>query len=118
MPHCYKLHALRRIRKYLTLDKAKLLGNSFIDIQFNYTPVIWMFCHKNTYLKMQKIHYETPKVIYQSDAFYNDLLQLSNSLSFHQRHMRFLLTVKYKSTGTLNPQFMWSYFNTERLHIT
>ena len=27
----YKLHALRRIRKYLTLDKAKLLGNALID---------------------------------------------------------------------------------------
>ena len=27
----YKLHALRRIRKYLTLDKFKLLGNALID---------------------------------------------------------------------------------------
>ena len=36
----YKLHALRRIRKYLTLDKAKLLGNAFIDSQFNYAPLI------------------------------------------------------------------------------
>ena len=52
----YKFHALRRIRKYLTLDKAKLLGNAFIDSQFNYTPLIWMFCHKATYLKMQKNH--------------------------------------------------------------
>ena len=39
----YKLHALRRIRKYLTLDKAKLLGNAFIDSHFNYAPLIWMF---------------------------------------------------------------------------
>ena len=54
----YKLHALRRIRKYLTLDKAKLLGNAFIDSQFNYAPLIWMFCHKTTYLKMQKIHHK------------------------------------------------------------
>ena len=27
----YKLHALRRIRKYLTFDKVKLLRNAFID---------------------------------------------------------------------------------------
>ena len=27
----YKLHALRRIRKYLTPDKAKLLYNAFIN---------------------------------------------------------------------------------------
>ena len=47
-----QLHALRRIRKYLTLDKAKLLGNAFINSQFNYAQLIWMFCHKATYLKM------------------------------------------------------------------
>ena len=35
----YKLHALGRIRKYLTLDKARLLGNYFIDSQFNYAPL-------------------------------------------------------------------------------
>ena len=106
----YKLHALRRIRKYLTLDKAKLLGNAFIDSQFNYAPLIWMLCHKGTYLKMQKIHHKFLKVIYQFDASYDDLQQLSNSVSLHQRHLRFLLTEIYKSTGTLNPQFMWSYF--------
>ena len=69
-----------------------------------------MLCHKGTYLKMQKIHHKSLKVIYQSDASYDDLLQLSNSVSLHQRHLRFLLTEIYKSTGTLNPQFMWSYF--------
>ena len=68
-----------------------------------------MFCHKATYLIMQKIH-QSLKAIYQSDASYDDLLQLSNRVSLHQRHLRFLLTEIYKSTGTLNPQFMWSYF--------
>ena len=99
----YKLHALRRIRKYLTLDKAKLLGNAFIDSQFNYAPLIWMFCHKATYLKMQKIHHKSLKVIYQCDTSYDDLLQLSNNVSLYQQHLRFLLTEIYKSTGTLNP---------------
>ena len=62
----YKSHAFRRIRKYLTLDKAKLLGNAFIDTQFNYAPLTWMFCHKTTYLKMQKTHHKSLKLIYQS----------------------------------------------------
>ena len=59
----YKLHALRRIRKYLTLDKAKHYGNAFIDSQFNYATLIWMFCHKATYLRMQKVHHKSLKVI-------------------------------------------------------
>ena len=69
-----------------------------------------MFCHKATYLKMQKIHHKSLKVIYQSDASYDDLLQLSNSVSLHLRHLQFVLTETYKSTGTLNSQLMWSYF--------
>ena len=39
----YKLHALRRIRKFLTTEKAKMLGNAFIDSPFNYAPLLWMF---------------------------------------------------------------------------
>ena len=39
----YKLHTLRRIRKYLALEKAKLLGNTLIDNQFISVPLIWMF---------------------------------------------------------------------------
>ena len=69
----YKLLPLRRIRKYLTLDKAKLLGNAFINNQFNYAPLIWMFCHKAIYLIMQKIDHKSLKVIYLSDASYDDL---------------------------------------------
>ena len=32
----YKLYALWRIRKYLSLVKAKMLGNTSIDIHFSY----------------------------------------------------------------------------------
>ena len=109
MLHCpVQASCFKTNQKYLTLDKAKLLGNAFIDSQFNYAPLIWMFCHETTFLKMQKIH-KSLKVIYQSDASY-DLLQLSNSVSLHQRLLQFLLTEIYESTGTLNLQFMWSYF--------
>ena len=45
----YKLHALRRIRKYLTLEKSKLLYNAFIKNQFNYASIIWMCCRMQNY---------------------------------------------------------------------
>ena len=37
----------RTIRKYLSLGKAKRLCNAFINSQFNYAPLVWMFCRKN-----------------------------------------------------------------------
>ena len=52
----YKLHALRRTRKYLSLDKAKLLYNAFIDSQFIFSSVIWMFCRKKVYLKIEILY--------------------------------------------------------------
>ena len=45
---------LTRIRKHLTLDKAILLGNTFISSQFNYAPPVWMFCRKTLYHKIEK----------------------------------------------------------------
>ena len=93
----------------MTLDKVRLLGNAFIDSQFNYALLIWMFCHKTTYLKIQKICHKTLKVIYQSHASYDNLLQLSDSVFLRQRQLQFLLMEIYKSNVTFNPQFMWSY---------
>ena len=60
----YKLHALRRIRNFLTLGKVKILRNAFIDSQFNYASLIWMFCRKTFYSKTENIHHRTLKVIY------------------------------------------------------
>ena len=75
----YKLHALRHIRKFLTIEKAKILGNNFIDSQFNYAPLIWVFCRKTLYSKTEKIHHRTFKVVYSIDDPYNNLLLSSNS---------------------------------------
>ena len=70
----YKLHALRRIRKSLTIENAKILGNVFIDSQFNCTPLLWMLCRKTLYSKLGKIHHKTLKVIYESNDTYDNLL--------------------------------------------
>ena len=58
----YKTHALRRIRKCLTLEKTKLLCNAFINSRFNYASVIWMFSRKKDYLKIEKIQYKALKL--------------------------------------------------------
>ena len=84
----YKNHALQRIRRYLSVDEARLFANAFIDRQFNYVPLIWMFAGKS----------------------YDELLELNKDLSIHQRYFHYLSTEVFKSIMHLNPQFMWSYF--------
>ena len=54
-----QLDTLRRIRKHLTAEKAKLLANAFTNSQFNYSPLIWMFANKSSIDKILKIHQRT-----------------------------------------------------------
>ena len=102
----YKLHALRRIRKYLSLEKAKLLCNAFINSQLNYARLVWMFCRKKQYLKIQKIHLKALKVVYNSNKNYNELLWDNNEFSIPQRHLRALICEVFKSLNNLNPEFV------------
>ena len=69
-----------------------------------------MFCRKTLYHKIEKHHYRSQKVISQSKEFYENLLLEDSPVSIHQRHLRFLVTVIYKSTTQINSEFMWSYF--------
>ena len=103
----YKLHALQRIRRYLSVGKAKLLANVFIDSQFNCVPLIWMFAGKILINKICKIHHTTLKRVYDDfNKAYDELLELNNDLSIHQRHLRYLAIEVFKSIIRLNPQLM------------
>ena len=85
----YKLYALSQISKHLTFEKARVLENAFVDSQFNYVPLDIL---RESYLfKMQKTQHKALIAIYQSAESYENLLNLDNSVSLHQRHIRFLL---------------------------
>ena len=100
----YNLYVLQRIRRYLSVDKAKLLANAFTDSQFNYAPLIWMFAGKTLINKICKIHHRILQVVYDDfNKSYDKLLELNNDLSIHQRHLRYLAIEVFKSIMHLNP---------------
>ena len=80
----FKLNALRRIRKSLTVEKTRITANAFINIQFNYAPLIWIFASKITINKILTIHYRTLQVVYSEyHKSYEDLLQINKGISTH-----------------------------------
>ena len=101
----YKLRTLRRIRKYLTPDKAKVLYNAFMNSQFSYASIIWMFCRKTDYLKLEKIEYKAVKIVFNSNESFEDLLLHSNEVSIHQKQLCQLTTEIYESLTDLSPEF-------------
>ena len=46
------------------------------------------------------------KLTHLSDESYKNLLNLNNSVSLHQRHLRILVTEIFKSVSKTNPMFM------------
>ena len=86
-----KVHTLRRIKKYLTTVKAKLLYNAFINRQFNYVSIIWIFYHKQDYLNIAKIQRSVLKIVYNSNESYEKLLLGNNEVSTHHKQLRILL---------------------------
>ena len=70
------------MKKFLTIERTKILGNAFIDSQFNYAPLPRMFCRKTLY----------SKIIYESNDIYGNQFLQSNTVTVHKKHVRFLMT--------------------------
>ena len=106
-----KLSALFRLRKYLNEKQTRILKNSHVLSSFYYCPIIWMFCSKTDYNKIEKTHKRTLRL--QTKDFtcdYKKLLKLTNSNTIHQKHIQFLLTEIYKTKNKINPEFMKEIF--------
>ena len=57
--------------------------------------MIWIFCCKKDYLKIEKFQCNALKVIYNSSESYVELLTRSNEVPTHQKHVRTLATEIY-----------------------
>ena len=57
------------------------------------------------------MHFGTLQIVYNKIDIYYDLLNFSNEVSIHQRHLLFLATGVCKSLININPEFMWEFFN-------
>ena len=66
-----------------------------------------MFAGKTLISKICKIHHRTIQVVhYDFNKSYDELLELNNDLSIHQKYLRYLTIEVFKSIMHLNPQFM------------
>ena len=60
-----KLNAFTRVQKYMTSEEKTLLTSPFIKSQFNYCPLIWMFCSMKTLRRLNNIHERSLRHMHQ-----------------------------------------------------
>ena len=100
----HKLHALIRISKYLSEHKLKLIMKTFIESQFNYYPLLWMFCSRTLNNKINKLHERALRVVYKSDNLtFQQLLEKDKSFTIHERNLQKLAVEMYKVKNKISP---------------
>ena len=77
-----KISALARIAGVLPFQKRQILLKTFIESQFSYCPLIWMFCSSTMNQKINRIHERALRIVYRDyESSFEDLLKKDNSLS-------------------------------------
>ena len=99
-----KLHALMRISNFLSEDKLQLIMKTFIESQFNYCPLLWMFCSRTLNNKINKLHERALRVVYKNaNLTFQQLLEKDNSFTIHERNLQKLAVEMYKVKHNISP---------------
>ena len=60
-----KLHALARVSKFMTHEKLRVLMKAFVESQFGYCPLIWMYHSRVLNNKINKLHERALRLVYK-----------------------------------------------------
>ena len=77
-----------------------------IKSQFNYCPLVWMFCSRQSNNLINKIHERSLRISYKDQkTSYHNLLETHNELT-DQRNLQVLMTEIYKIGNGVAPPIM------------
>ena len=106
-----QLNYLISKRKFLNLEAKKVLIESFIMSNFNYCPLVWLFCDSKSTSKQETIQKRALRFLYDDyESDYEHLLTLANKPTIEVRKLRFLAMEIFKTINELNPAFMKEIF--------
>ena len=107
-----KLHALRHVATFMSFNKRRTLLKAFIEPQFSYCPLIWMYHSTTMNNKINRIHERTLRLVYSDNvsSFY-DLLKKDRSFSILHRNIQNLAIELYKFFRGLSPSIMKNVFH-------
>ena len=107
-----KINALGRIANSMSLEKRRIVMKTFIESQFNYCPLIWMFHSRTINNKINRLHERALRIVYSDfKSFFEGLHMKDNSFSIHERNIQSLAKEIYKFLNGLSPSFLNNVFH-------
>ena len=99
-----KLQALVRIAKYSSPHKLRIIMKTFIESQFNYCPVTWMFHSRQLNSKINKLHERALRVVHKNpNLTFQQLLNLDKTHCIHHRNLQKPAVEMFKVSKKLVP---------------
>ena len=106
-----KLSALSRISYFLNQNQRRLLMNSFIQSQFSYNPLTWMFHGRKANNRINHIHERALRIVYDDQkSSFQKLLQKDNSCCIHYRNIQTFAIELFKVKNNMSNQIMIEIF--------
>ena len=91
--------------------KRRILLNTFIESQFSYCPLIWMFHSRKLNHKINHIHERALRLVYNDyTSTFENLLLMDGSVSIHHRNIQKVATEMFKAKSNLSPELTQSIF--------
>ena len=91
-----KISAFSIVSRYLNEKQSLLLYNSFITTQFNYCPLIWIFCGKFANNELNRTHKRALPILFNDySSNFNELLHKANECTIHQINLQKLMFEVY-----------------------
>ena len=107
-----KIHALSRVSKYMTSEKLRVIIKAFIESQFGYCPLIWMFHNRTMNNHINRLHERALRLVYKDSlSSFQELLDKDKTVTIHHRNLQKLATEMYKVKNGLSPVIMNDIFH-------
>ena len=104
------------LNNYISREKALIIYNAVISSNFNYCPLIWLFCNKGANKEINRTHKRVLRILYKDyESSFETLLTRNGSDSIHVKNVQKLMTEIYKSMNYLNPSLVWEFH--EKKHV-
>ena len=91
-----KTSAFYRLNMYISREQALSICNVVILLNFNYCPLIWLFCNKGANKKIDCAYKRALRILHNDfGSSFQSLLIRSNSFTIHVKNSQKLMTEIY-----------------------
>ena len=98
-----KMSSLSRVSNYMSFGKKRLLLKAFVESQFGYCSLTWMFHSRKVNSKINHIHERTLRIVHKGNiSSFEELLRKDKFFCIYHRNIQSLAIELFKVKNNLS----------------